>query len=132
MFTSKTEDAQIPQEEHRKPDRALAKKLIKNQPYVKVCPIARSSSKCQRVATSSYASELQAVFAAFDMACVLRTIGSELLHGHPCNKMQVDVRNDNLNIVNAIRGINAISQEKHLMATLMSLREMLMRNEIPT
>ena len=132
MFMSKTEDTQIPHEEYRKPDRALAKKLIKNQPYVKACPIVWSSFKCQRVATSSYASELQAVFAAFDMACVLRTIGSELLHGHPCNKMQVDVRNDNLNIVNAIHGINAISQEKRLMATLMSLREMLMRNEVST
>ena len=54
------------------------------------------------------------------------------MHGHPCYKMQVDVRNDNLNIVNAIRGINAISQEKRLMATLMSLREMPMRNEIST
>ena len=31
--------------------------------------------------------------------------------------MQVDVRNDNLDIVNAIHGINAISQEKRLMAT---------------
>ena len=46
--------------------------------------------------------------------------------------MQVDVRNDNLDIVNAIHGINAISQEKRLMATLMSLREMLMRNEVST
>ena len=132
MFMSRTEDAQIPSEEYRKPDRAFARKLVKSQPYVKACPIVWSSFKCQRVATSSCAGELQAVFAAFDMAVVLRTIGSELLHGHLCNKMQVDVRNDNLDIVGAIHGINAISQEKRLMATLMSLREMLIRNEVFT
>ena len=89
MFMSKTEDTQIPNEEYRNPDRALARKLIKNQPYIKACPIVWSSFKCQRVATSSYASELQAVFAAFDLACVLRTLSSELLHGRPCNKMHV-------------------------------------------
>ena len=62
MIMSITDEITLPQDEYRAPDRKLARNMIKNQPYVKACPIVWSSFKCQRVATSSYASELQAAF----------------------------------------------------------------------
>ena len=44
--------------------------------------------------------------------------------------MQIDIRNDNLSLVNSINAATSITQEKRLAATLTPLREMLHRNEI--
>ena len=82
------------------------------------------------MATSSYGSELQAIFGAFDVGSVLRALYSELLWGHPVGKIQVDVRNDNLCLANSINAITAITKEKRLAALLMCLRETLQSGEI--
>ena len=130
MIASKREHVDLPQEMHRKPDLARAKVLVKNKPLVNASPIMWSSSKCQRIATSSYGAELQSIFRAFDVGCVLRQLYSELLWGHPVGRIVVDVRNDNLCLVNSINAITAITQEKRLAALLMCLRETLASGEI--
>ena len=111
-------------------EKQQTKMLVKNKPYIQAVPIMWVSNKSQRVATSSYGSELQAVFQAFDAGAVLRSLVSELLFGRDEKSIQVDVRNDNLSLVNSINAIGAITQEKRLIAMLESLREMLNEREI--
>jgi len=130
MITSKSEENMYPKNTFGKAEMELVREIAKRKPFIKCTPIMWGSWKSHRVATSSYGSELQAVFAAFDAGTVLRQLMSELMYGHSFGKIQVDVRNDNLSLVNSINAITRITQEKRLTATLMSLREMLKKNEI--
>jgi len=130
MITSKCEEAEFPKNSYSPSEISKVKEIIKRKPFIRSTPIMWGSWKSHRVATSSYGSELQAVFAAFDAGTVLRQLLSEILLGHSFGKIQVDARNDNLSLVNSINAITCITQEKRLTATLMSLREMLKKNEI--
>ena len=117
-------------EQFRNPDISSARKLVRNHPFVKATPIFWTSGKSERVAESSFAAELQAVYTAFDAGTVLRQLYSEILHGHPRGLVKVEIRNDQLSVINALNGITAMPSGRELSGTMCSLREMLNRNEI--
>ena len=102
----------------------------REQSFLKAVPIMWSSSKSQRVATNIYGSEMQAVFQAFDAGTVSRSLISEVIFGHSQEKIQVDVRNNNLSLANSINAVGSITQEKRLIVMLEALREMLQMEEI--
>ena len=57
---------------------------------------------------------------------------SEFTVGHPRGNIQVDVRNDGLNVLNCIHGLTSIQQEKRLTATIATLREALSIGDVNT
>ena len=74
-------------------------------------PIQWGSVKSPRVATSSFGAELQAIFHAVGLGSCLKMLISEFTVGHPRGNIQVDVRNDGLNVLNCIHGLTNIQQE---------------------
>ena len=84
-----------------------------------------------RVAQSSFAAELQALFLGTDVACVFRTLLSELLYGTPLFRLQTEIRNDNLSIVKSVQSIaNVKTQEKRLNTLITSIKDLLDDHEI--
>ena len=51
-----------------------AKNKWKAPAYIEACPIMWMSNKSERVATSSFSGEIQAVDKAIDVGCVLKTL----------------------------------------------------------
>ena len=119
-----------PKETFRNPDICSARKAVRNHPYVRATPIFWTSGKTERVAESSFAAELQSVYTAFDAGTVLRQLYSEVLYGHPKGSVKVEIRNDQLSVINALNGITAMPSDRKLSGTMCSLREMLNRGEI--
>ena len=61
---------------------------------------------------------------------MLRCLVSELVFGQPRVEIQVDVRNDGLNVINCLHGLTNIQQEKRLIATVASVREAIQYGDI--
>ena len=114
----------------RNPDIKSARKPVRNFPFIKATPIFWTSGKSERVAESSFAAELQAVYTAFDAGTVLRQLYSELLCGQPKGSVKVEIRNDQLSVINSLNGITAMPSDRKLSGTMCSLREMIERKEI--
>ena len=99
-----------------------AKNQWQKPAYIEACPIMWMSNKSERVATSSFSGEIQAVDKAIDVGCVLKTLYSELLKGHPRGDIPVIIKNDNLSLVHDINSITAVTRDKRMNATLASIR----------
>ena len=99
-----------------------AKNQWKTPAYIEACPIMWMSNKSERVATSSFSGEIQAVDKAIDVGCVLKTLYSELLKGHPRGDIPVVIKNDNLILVHDINSITTVTRDKRMNATLASIR----------
>ena len=108
MIQSRETKVIYPEDNFRLPDVKGARKAVKNQPYIKSVPIFWTSGKSERVAVSSFAAELQAIYCAFDAGTVLRQLYSELICGHSAGFIPVEIRNDQISVVNALNGMSAI------------------------
>ena len=87
-------------------------------------PIMWKSQKSPRVATSSHAAEIQGLFLGLDMSCVLRTFLAEVIYGNPLIAIQVDIRNDNLNVIRALHQLGNIGENKRLQTVIESMKEL--------
>ena len=130
MIQSRETKVIYPEDNFRLPDVKGARKSVKNQPYIKSVPIFRTSGKSERVAVSSFAAELQAIYCAFDAGTVLRQLYSELICGHSAGFIPVEIRNDQISVVNALNGMSAIPTDRKLAGTMRCIREMLEKSEI--
>ena len=130
VITSKEAIKKKPTNELREQFNTLAKKKAKCEAYIDACPIMWQSSKTERVATSSFAGEIQAIYTAIDLGSVLRTLFSELLYGHSKGKVNVVVKNDNMGLVHRINSITAMPQERRLNSTLQSIREAILQGDV--
>jgi hypothetical protein len=128
---SKTEQYKIPDFEYIDPISIRKKKPTHAYPYVEACPISWRSMQSPRVAQSSFAAELQALFLGTDVTCVFRTLLSELLYGTPLYRMQTEIRNDNLSIVKSVQSLaNVKTQEKRLNTLITSIKDLIDDQEI--
>ena len=125
VITSKEAIKKKPTNELREQFNTLAKKKAKCEAYIDACPIMWQSSKTERVATSSFAGEIQAIYTAIDLGSVLRT-----LYGHSKGKINVVVKNDNMGLVHRINSITAMPQERRLNSTLQSIREAILQGDV--
>ena len=73
--------------------------------------ISWPSSKSPRVATSSYAGEIQALFYGFDAARFLKEMLAELLFGNVGCSINTDVRNDNPDAAYHMDSMNTVTHE---------------------
>ena len=106
------------------------KTKIETYPTLRAVPIYWGSFKSPRVATPTFGAKLQAIFHAVDLGTMLRCLVSELVFGQPRVEIQVDVRNDGLNVLNCLHGLTNIQQEKRLIATVASVREAIQYGDI--
>ena len=130
MAQSKDPKVIYPSDNFRIPDLKGARKQVRNHPYVKSVPIFWTSGKSERVAISSFAAELQAIYCAFDTGTVLRQLYSELICGHSAGYIPVEIRNDQISVANALNGMSAIPTDGKLAGTMRCIREMLEKSEI--
>ena len=91
--------------------RAKITEQNKNQQFHKGIAISWSSSKSPRVATSSYAGEIQALFYGFDTARFLKEMLAELLFGNVGCSINTYVRNDNSDAVYHMDSMNTVTNE---------------------
>ena len=124
-LASKKGIRELPETPDRVSSNTRAYKAVKNEVFVPAVPIMWRSSKSQRIATSAFGAEIQAVYTAVDIGSVLRVLYSELLYGRPDHKVNVVIRNDNLGVVHKANSICSIPQERRLLATLDSIKEAL-------
>ena len=83
----------------------------KTRTYIPVIAISWPSSKSPRVATSSYAGEIQALFYGFDTARFVKEMSSELHFGNVGCSISTYVRNDNSEAVYHMESMNTATNE---------------------
>ena len=86
----------------------------KDDAYLGGVPIARFIGKSPRVATSSYAGEIQAVFYCFDAARFLKSLSPVLLFGNEGAGVETRVRSDNSSFVENAHSINSVTNGRRL------------------
>ena len=91
--------------------------------------VSRVSNKSPRVATSSFAGEIQAVFYGFDMARMLKGLLAELLFGSVGAEIPTYVRNDNSTAVYQVDSADTVTNAKRLNGFLQINRGGLERNK---
>ena len=86
----------------------------KDKTYRRRIPISRTSGGVLRVATSSYAGEIQAEFHGFGAARCLKSMLSELLFGNDNTDIVTRIRNDNSSAVEHAHSINSAAKYRRL------------------
>ena len=84
---------------------------IKNGEFQQWVSVSWVSGESPRVATSSFAGEIQAVFYGFDMARTLKGLMAELIFGNIGVRIPTFARNDNSAVLYQVDSVNTVTNE---------------------